>query len=237
MTDSHKDFLALTHGEEWVNFYESFDKLVQDNLARSSDLLKKAMTLPEVADREVAKVKAEHEAKLTDERNRQRATLSGLRDEVASTHQQISGLTRNMASVMADLERLTGRITTALASIETSQPDARPQTSPLTESRPQTASLAPVQEAPAPVVETAPEAAPAPEPEPMVAQAAPAEEPASIDLSAMAEAEGGPAPEAPAPAAPTLPGTTELTGASNGVGERQRPHWLSVTRIGSSGNN
>ena len=31
-----KDFLALSHGHEWVDFYESFDKLVQDHL--SADL-------------------------------------------------------------------------------------------------------------------------------------------------------------------------------------------------------
>ncbi len=34
MGEPPKDFLALTHGEEWVNFYESFDKLVQDNHSR-----------------------------------------------------------------------------------------------------------------------------------------------------------------------------------------------------------
>jgi hypothetical protein len=249
MTEPHKDFLALTHGEEWVNFYESFDKLVQDNLSRSSDLLKKAMTLPEVADREVAKVKAEHETKLADERNRQRATLAGLRDEVTTTHLQVSALTRNMASLMADLERLTGKITTAIASIETPA-EARPQTAPLAEARPQTSSLppmpepaAPVIEAVAPVVEeTTPEPAPTAAqaaPEPMVAEAVPAaEEPASIDLSAMAAAEDTVAPEPPAaPTAPAMPMAGELTGAANGAGERQRPHWLSVTRIGSSGSN
>ena len=241
MTDPHKDFLALTHGEEWVSFYESFDKLVQDNLARSSDLLKKAMTLPEVADREVAKVKAEHDAKLADERNQQRATLAGLRDDVTSTHLQVAALGRNMASLMADLERLTGKITTALASIETSQPTPRPQTAPLADAKPQTSSLSPMPEVAAPAVEPVPvEPVPAPQaaPEPMVAQAAPAEEPASIDLSAMAAAEDTAVPETPlAPVAPAHPGTTELAGASNGLGERQRPHWLSVTRIGSSGNN
>lgn len=249
MTEPHKDFLALTHGEEWVNFYESFDKLVQDNLSRSSDLLKKAMTLPEVADREVAKVKAEHETRLTDERNRQRATLTGLRDEVTTTHLQVSALTRNMASLMADLERLTGKITTAIATIE-APAEARPQTAPLAETRPQTPPFAPEPEPAAPVVEAA---APvvedvAPEPTAMVAEAAPepmvaetvppADEPSSIDLSAMAAAEDPVAPEPPAvPTAPAMPVAGELAGAANGAGERQRPHWLSVTRIGSSGNN
>ena len=31
-TQPPKDFLALSHGEEWVNFYESFDKLVQEGM-------------------------------------------------------------------------------------------------------------------------------------------------------------------------------------------------------------
>ena len=211
MGEPQKDFLALTHGEEWVNFYESFDKLVQDNLARSSDLLKRAMTLPEVADREVAKIKEELDAKLSDERNRQRAVLTDLRDEVASGQRQISALTRGMGGLLADLERLSGRITSALATIEES-------------------AAAPVELPTTPVAEVTPPTAPLtekPQTGPLVEAAAPEETP--IDLNALAEAET----EKPADAVVAQ----ELIAATNGLGERQRPAWLSVARPGGTGSN
>lgn len=219
MGEPPKDFLALTHGEEWVNFYESFDKLVQDNLSRSSDLLKRAMTLPEVADREVARVKDEHQAKLVLEHNRQRAVLTDLRDEVANSQRQISTLTRSMGGLLADLERLSGRITSALGAVGVdSEPItgavpvtpraapeiavAKPQTAPLVNAaRPQTGPLA----------ATAEEAA----------QAA-VDAQASIDLNALAEAET------------EKPAEPDLVASSNGNAERQRPHWLSVTRPNST---
>jgi len=242
MGEPQRDFLALTHGEEWVNFYESFDKLVQDNLARSSDLLKRAMTLPEVADREVAKIKDEHEVKLTDERTRHRATLSDLRDEVANSERQISALTRGMGGLLGDLERLGGRINSALASVEpTADVPAelpivplaavKPQTAPLTEvAKPKTAPLAEVAKPQtAPLTEVAkPQTGPLAA-APSVASQPEVEADAAIDLNALAEAETEqPAEEAPA---------EELVAATNGGGERQRPHWLSVTRPNTTGNN
>ena len=87
-----KDFLALTHGQEWVNFYESFDKLVQDHLSRSSELLRRAMSLPEVADREVAQVRAEMEGKLAAERERGHDLLSQLHGEISQSRDHISTL-------------------------------------------------------------------------------------------------------------------------------------------------
>ena len=196
MGEPQKDFLALTHGEEWVNFYESFDKLVQDNLSRSSDLLKRAMTLPEVADREVAKVKDELENRLAAERAQQRAVLTELRDEVTGSQRQISTLTRSMGGLLADLERLSGRISSALAVVdEHAGAPAAPQTAPVSSVNPQTSPAAS----------------------------------SELDLNALADAET----EKPAEAAPAQ----EFVAATNGAGERQRPHWLSVTRPGSPGNN
>jgi hypothetical protein len=222
MGEPQKDFLALTHGEEWANFYESFDKLVQDNLARSSDLLKRAMTLPEVADREVAKIKDELETRLSDERNRQRAVLTDLRDEVASGQRQIAALTRGMSGLLADLERLSGRITSAMAAVEENAP-------PQAESP--AAPVAAVNPPPAPATEVAePQTAPlTPEPQTGLLAEAPVLEETPIDLNALAEAET----ETPAEPAPAQ----ELISASNGAGERQRPAWLSVAHPGGGSSN
>jgi DNA polymerase III gamma/tau subunit len=131
-----KDFLALSHGEEWVNFYESFDKLVQDHLSRSSELLRKAMSLPEVADREVAQVRTELEGQLAQtkteledqlsqtrtelegtlaaERQQHQAALNSLKAEISSSHQQAASLARMFGSLLTDLDRLSSTVDSAL---------------------------------------------------------------------------------------------------------------------------
>lgn len=226
MSEPHKDFLALTHGEEWVNFYESFDKLVQDNLARSSDLLKRAMTLPEVADREVAQIRTEHESVLAAEQNRQRAVLSDLRDEITGSHLQVSALAKGMFGVIADLERLSGRITSALAAVEPQSDNPTPPEPTVVQAEAPAANAEPPE---VPAAEAASEQAPSPATEAASEPAAPADA-SSIDLTALAEAE--------VETAPVGEPTADLVAASNGSSaERQRPHWLSVTRLGTPGNN
>ena len=82
-----KDFLALTHGQEWVTFYESFDLVVQDHLSRSSDLLRRAMSLPEVADREVAA-----------ERERTNAVLTAVKTQIVNSHRLASTLAMSLGA-------------------------------------------------------------------------------------------------------------------------------------------
>jgi hypothetical protein len=118
MTQSQKDFLALSHGQEWVTFYESFDKLVQDNLSRSSELLRRAMALPEVADREVQQIRSEMEEKLANEKARQRAMLSSLQEDLSGSYRQVSMLARSVGSVIGDLERLSQRVSEAIVAFD-----------------------------------------------------------------------------------------------------------------------
>jgi hypothetical protein len=112
-----KDFLALTHGHEWVDFYESFDQLVQDHLSRSSELLQKAMSLPDVADREVAELRETLERQLKTERSQANETLKTLRSEIANTQQQAVSVAALTAQLAADLEKLSDRVNGALASL------------------------------------------------------------------------------------------------------------------------
>jgi hypothetical protein len=118
-----KDFLALTHGHEWVNFYESFDKLVQDHLSRSSELLQKAMSLPEVADREVAELRESLETQLKNERTQANETLTSLRAEISTTQQQAVSVAALTAQLAADLEKLSDRVDSALAGLISSGED------------------------------------------------------------------------------------------------------------------
>ena len=266
-----KDFLALTHGQEWVNFYESFDKLVQDHLSRSSELLRRAMSLPEVADREVAQVRAEMEGKLAAERERSRDLLAKLRDEITVSHGQVSKLADDVKGVVADLATLSARVSEALVTLE-KPAEAAPMAAPVafeasSYEPPMLNGTVEVDEAPAPVAETPvfveeqvavaePEIdaladeAPAVEAEaesPLMAEfgavaaAADAEvdavsaaesfADAPLDLSAMAEAESG--EETFEAKSEDEPGTGLLPEPVAAGGERPRPHWLSVTRIGS----
>lgn len=110
-----KDFLALSHGHEWVNFYESFDMLVQDHLTRSSELLRKAMSLPEVADREIAQVRDDLEMQLKSERERNHATLSVLQDEIGKSRENVSVMAAMASGLLAELDNLASSVAGAIA--------------------------------------------------------------------------------------------------------------------------
>ncbi|MEA2523073.1 MAG: hypothetical protein QOF01_3257 [Thermomicrobiales bacterium] len=269
-----KDFLALTHGQEWVSFYESFDKLVQDHLSRSSELLRRAMSLPEVADREVAQVRAEMEGKLAAERERSHDVLTSLREEIAASHTHVATLAENVQGVASGLASLSSRVAEALAALDVTPAIASaPVTAPALDApvRPAPAlngaangSVDAVSEEYAPI-NLAEETTNEPEPQ-LDAVAAPAEEPTAesvnvvaemqadaviepaesadaetnvdaelgLDLTALAEAETETAEKSPDAEAPVESGTGFLDGEPVGVGgDRPRPHWLSVTRIGS----
>jgi hypothetical protein len=221
-----KDFLALSHGHEWVDFYESFDKLVQDHLSRSSELLRKAMSLPEVADREVAQVRDDLESRLTTERAQNQATLSTLRAEISSSHQQVASLAQIVGSLMANLDRLGGSVDAAIAKAAESAAEAPAAVE----------SVAPVH---------APEVVAAPEPVATVEETASTEvgEAGGVDWSALTdEAKDESAEEIDLSALAAMESETSEssedessepeTAAANGGSDRTRPHWLSMSRSG-----
>src|SRR5688500_6632103 len=109
-----KDFLALSHGHEWVNFYESFDKLVQDHLSASSELLRKAMALPEVADREVAEVRDVLEKQLEAEREHNKAALHSLKTEVSAHQAQVASLVLLANALAEHVSKLSRTLASAI---------------------------------------------------------------------------------------------------------------------------
>jgi hypothetical protein len=123
-----RDFLALSHGHEWTNFYDSFDKLVQDNLARSSELLRHAMSLPEVADREVAEIKTEMAEKIAAERKLAQDAFASLQNEVLASQKQAEGLIASISTLVSDFSRLSAKIGDLVKSYEESgeAPSAEP---------------------------------------------------------------------------------------------------------------
>ena len=279
-----KDFLALTHGQEWVTFYESFDLLVQDHLSRSSDLLRRAMSLPEVADREVAQVREELEGKLAAERERANGLLTDLKSQITNSHRLASTLAMSIGSLMTDLHSLSMRVDEAIQSAALAAPAPAPASPPvaptgLLSTTPSTFGSSPT----APGTDVPPRSGNLVDPpfagsdataegdrgssfgdvsaeadpltaevvagladEPVMdvadlAEAADAGDESPIDLTAIAEAEASslnisPEPEASA-VEPGAGGAVAGEGESDESpesGERQRPHWLSVTRVGAS---
>jgi hypothetical protein len=259
-----KDFLALSHGHEWVNFYESFDKLVQDHLSRSSELLRKAMSLPEVADREVAQVRTELEGQvaqvrtelegqLAAERQQHQVALASLRAEINSSHQQAASLARMFGSLLTDLDRLSTTVDSAL----TAQPDVHSMPAAENVMTDETGASASAEDSSGEMVAEASTestdwsaAAVAGESRETGSDSSDdegesGESPSEIDLSALAAAESSDSGE-----------TSDLETYVNGVDEsetpeasadesepaitpqvepeRPRPHWLSVARSNSS---
>ena len=293
-----KDFLALTHGQEWVTFYESFDLLVQDHLSRSSDLLRRAMSLPEVADREVAQVRDDLEGKLAAERERTSTVLTDVKTQIVNSHRLASTLAMSIGSLMTDLHSLNMRVDEAIHAVSHAANAAAPaqaiapaaptgllsSAAPAVNAAPTTAgtgyltgtgSLASWPFAAADATAAAEEVASfedasteadtltsevvadlADEPVMDVADlagVADAGDESPIDLTAIAEAEESSSDESPEieanadefVAADGMFGESDVdtsseadnaleTDTSLESGERQRPHWLSVTRVGAS---
>lgn len=263
-----KDFAAITHGNEWVSFYESFDKMVQENLTRSSELLRRAMSLPEIADREVQQIKAEAEERIQAERSHQRQLLSGLHADLAGSQSQIASLAAAVSAVVGDLDRLASRVGEALSGIEAGPELPAPVVDDVDEFAAEVAdiqaSIDAIADDPSPAelvaeAESPFEAMPElelPEMQTLpdsdfdlsAIQAAVEEQQAmmeaaeqhletiesSIDLNALAEAEAATAPVAAEAVAvveePVAVGAGEPAAAPD---QRPRPHWLSVTRVGS----
>jgi hypothetical protein len=225
-----KDFLALSHGHEWVDFYESFDKLVQDHLSRSSELLRKAMSLPEVADREVAQVRDDLESQLTTERAQNQATLNSLRAEISSSHQQVASLAQIVGSLMANLDRLGGSVDAAMAKAA-SAGDVPAAIAPAESSEAQVADApAPPEWVAEPVAVQENDTAEEPAVEGVdwasLTDEARGESADEIDLSALA------AMEESTPESSEDESSEAETAAAGSGSDRVRPHWLSMSRSG-----
>lgn len=90
----------LKKARERIAFYEGFDRLIQENIARSGDLLRQAAERRETAIQEVQQVRAESERRRTD----QQATLTHLAEEMLGLQQRVGELTRRIMVALDDLD-------------------------------------------------------------------------------------------------------------------------------------
>ncbi|MDP9363838.1 MAG: hypothetical protein M3Q10_06370, partial [Chloroflexota bacterium] len=112
----------LARARERIAFYEGFDRLIQENIARSGDLLRQAAEQREAALREMELARAELERR----RGEQRATLTGLAEELLGLQRRVGDLT---GRVMAAIEDLGANGVGALSSRARFVPERDPQPS------------------------------------------------------------------------------------------------------------
>ena len=94
----------ITKLKEKLGFYESFDQIIQDNVARAGELLRHAATMRENAEESLAVAKQELEVSRVAERQDFRSLLSGLLDDVSTMQVQIERLARKVADALDDVE-------------------------------------------------------------------------------------------------------------------------------------
>lgn len=89
----------LARARERLAFYEGFDRLIQENIARSGDLLRQAAEQREAAIRDVEQARAE----LDRRRAEQRATLTGLAEDLLGLQRRVGDLTGRVMTAIDDL--------------------------------------------------------------------------------------------------------------------------------------
>jgi hypothetical protein len=89
---------------ERLKFYESFDRVIQDNVAQSAEMLREAMDLREQAAAELAHAQADSAARRGHDLHQQRSLLSALLDDVIQLQGQAERLARRVADALDEIE-------------------------------------------------------------------------------------------------------------------------------------
>ncbi len=89
---------------ERLKFYESFDRVIQDNVAQSAEMLREAMDLRERAAAELAQAQTETAARRGHDLHQQRSLLSALLDDVIQLQGQAERLARRVADALDEIE-------------------------------------------------------------------------------------------------------------------------------------
>jgi hypothetical protein len=89
----------FAHARERLAFYEGFDRLIQENISRSGDLLREAAEQREAAARDIAQARAQLERRVA----QQRATLTLIGEELVGLQERAGGLARRVIAALDDL--------------------------------------------------------------------------------------------------------------------------------------
>lgn len=94
----------LARLRERLAFYESFHQLIQDNVARSSDLLQEAAATRESAQQEIAAAQAAAAQAVAAAREAHRATLAALLTDLTRIQDDVADFGRRLGDALAAVE-------------------------------------------------------------------------------------------------------------------------------------
>lgn len=94
----------IAHLRERLEFYESFDRLIQDNISRAGELLREAANRKSESELALRTSTAEIEKRQLEERMNYRRIFSALLDDVTTVQQNVERLARQVADALDDLE-------------------------------------------------------------------------------------------------------------------------------------
>lgn len=98
-----RGLLRATPGPQRTALVAAFDKLLQENVARTQELLQEAVTSLPTADDEAAE-------KVAAERERHRGVLITLQAEIEATHEQAERAAQSVTDLVASVARLSDRV-------------------------------------------------------------------------------------------------------------------------------
>ena len=115
----------LERARDRIAFYESFDRLIQENIARSGDLLREAAEQRAAAAREVAAARAELDRRLDE----QRSTLASVAEDLLALQEQVGALSHRVAAAQIALGAVPGASPQGSAELSSErEPDERAAT-------------------------------------------------------------------------------------------------------------
>lgn len=160
----------LERARERLSFYESFDRIIGENLRRTGEMMEETVALREKAAQaaaEAAEARARADEELRKERERYRTVIEGALGEVRSTREVVDGM----------VSRLEGALEEVSVDVPVGEPEPAPE-EPTAEQEPDTKEEADVTEEPqeSPEPETVEEEEPHGDPENVEAVTAPEED-------------------------------------------------------------
>jgi hypothetical protein len=94
----------LNQLKERLAFYESFDRLIQDNISRAGELLREAAAKRSETELALRNSTAELDRQRTEEKVGYRRLFSGLLDQIQTVQQNVERLAREVSDALDDLE-------------------------------------------------------------------------------------------------------------------------------------
>ncbi len=94
----------LARALDQIAFYKSFDRLIQETVARSGELLREAQAERERVVHDIAAGRADLDRRLAVGREQQRSALATIRDDLQRVHEQVSTLAQRVDDALTTLD-------------------------------------------------------------------------------------------------------------------------------------